>query len=158
MTTQTSENIQLKLERLIKAPRERVFKAWTDPEQIKQWFVPCGKEGEHTTPSAKCEPRVGGRYRIQTRKPDGEYFTAAGTYREVKPPERLVFTWGWEKDGSGADFGELEPDETLVTIDFQERGKDTMLIFTHERFASVESRDRHLEGWTRILDGFQHHF
>jgi uncharacterized protein YndB with AHSA1/START domain len=156
--TITSENIKLKLERLIKAPREHVFKAWTDPEQIKQWFVPCGKAGEVSTPSAKCDPRVGGRYRIQTRKADGEYFTAAGTYREVKPPERLVFTWAWEKDGSGPDFGELEPDETLVTIEFQARGNDTLLIFTHENFANVESRDRHLEGWTRILDGFQKHF
>jgi len=158
MTTMQTENIKLKLERLIKAPRERVFKAWTDAEQIKQWFVPCGKAGEVSTPSAKCDPRVGGRYRIQTKKADGEYFTAAGTYREVKPPERLVFTWAWEKDGSGADFGELEPDETLVTIEFQERGKDTLLVFTHEKFANEESRDRHLEGWTRILDGFQKHF
>jgi uncharacterized protein YndB with AHSA1/START domain len=158
MTTHITENIQLKLERLIKAPRERVFKAWTDPEQIKQWFVPCGKTGEVTTPSAKSDPRVGGKYRIQTRKADGEYFTAAGTYREVKPPERLVFTWGWEKDGSGPDYGELEPDETLVTIEFLERGTDTLLIFTHERFATAESRDRHLEGWTRILDGFKNHF
>lgn len=157
MTT-TTENIKLKLERLIKAPRERVFKAWTDPEQIKQWFVPCGKVGEVTTPSAKSDARVGGKYRIQTRKADGEYFTAAGTYREVKPPEKLVFTWAWEKDGSGSDYGELEPDETLVTIEFLAKGKDTLLVFTHERFASVESRDRHLEGWTRILDGFQKHF
>jgi len=57
------------------------------------------------------------------------------------------------------DFGELEPDETLVTInEFLSRGNDTLLVFTHERFANVESRDRHLEGWTRILDGFQKHF
>ena len=55
MTTMQSENIKLKLERLIEAPRERVFKAWTDPEQIKQWFVPCEKAGEVTTPSAKCD-------------------------------------------------------------------------------------------------------
>jgi uncharacterized protein YndB with AHSA1/START domain len=158
MTTMQSENIKLKLERLIKAPRERVFKAWTDPEQIKQWFVPGEKVGQVSAPSAKCDPRVGGRYRIQTRKADGEYFTAAGTYREVKPPERLVFTWAWEKDGSEPDFGELEPDETLVTVEFQSRGNDTLLVFTHERFASEESRDRHLEGWTRILDGFQKHF
>jgi uncharacterized protein YndB with AHSA1/START domain len=158
MTTTTSENIKLKLERLIKAPRERVFKAWIDPEQVKQWFVPCEKVGEVTTPSAKSDPRVGGRYRIQTRKADGEYFTAAGTYREVQPPRKLVFSWGWEKDGSGDDYGELEPEETLVTIEFLERGNDTLLVFTHEKFASEESRDRHLEGWTRILDGFQKHF
>ena len=158
MTTKTSENIKLKLERLIKAPRERVFAAWTDPEQIKKWFVPCEKEGDVTTPSAKCDPRVGGKYRIQTRKADGEYFTAAGTYREVNPPARLVFTWAWEKDGSGDEYGEVEPDETLVTVELLAQGNDTLLVFTHEKFASNESRDRHQEGWTRILENFQKQF
>ena len=134
MTTKTSENIKLKIERIIKAPRERVSKR--GPIRNKSNNGSCReKAGDVTCPSAKCDPRVGGRYRIQTRKADGEFFTAAGTYREVKPPERLVFTWAWEKDGSEADFGELEPDETLVTIDFLARGNDTLIVFTHERFA-----------------------
>jgi uncharacterized protein YndB with AHSA1/START domain len=158
MTTATSENIKLKIEKLIKAPRERVFKAWTDPKQIQQWFVACGKEGEVTTPSVKCDPRVGGKFRIQTLKAGGEYFTAAGTYREVKPLEKLVFTWAWEKDGSGDEYGEIEPDETLVTVELLAKGNDTLLVFTHEKFASVESRDRHQEGWTRILENFQKQF
>jgi uncharacterized protein YndB with AHSA1/START domain len=157
MTTATSENIKLKIEKLIKAPRERVFQAWTDPKQIQQWFVPCGN-GDHKATTAKCDPRVGGKYRIQTQKADGEYFTASGTYREVKPPEKLVFTWGWEKDGSGDEYGELEPDETLVTIEFLAKGTDTLVVFTHEKFASTESRDRHQEGWTRILENFQKQF
>ena len=158
MTTTTSENIKLKLERHIKAPREHVFKAWIDPKQIQQWFVPCGKADEHKVASVKCDPRVGGKFRIQTQKADGEYFTAAGVYRQVNPPEKLVFTWSWEKDGSGSEYGELEPDETLVTVELLAKGDETLLVFTHEKFASVESRDRHLEGWTRILDGFQNHF
>jgi uncharacterized protein YndB with AHSA1/START domain len=157
MTTTMSENIKLKIEKLIKAPRERVFQAWTDPKQIQEWFVPCGG-GDHKATRVKCDPRVGGKYRIQTQKGEGEYFTAVGTYREVRPPEKLTFTWAWEKDGSGDEYGEVEPDETLVTIELLAKGNDTLLVFTHEKFASVESRDRHEEGWGRILENFQKQF
>jgi uncharacterized protein YndB with AHSA1/START domain len=98
------------------------------------------------------DARVGGKYRLQVRKPDGEYFTSVGVYREVIVPERLVFTWQFEQDGSGTEYGEVEPPEMLVTVDFQARGKQTQLTLTHEKFASVESRDRHQEGWNRCLD------
>jgi uncharacterized protein YndB with AHSA1/START domain len=145
-------NISLELKRLINAPRESVFKAWTDPEQIKQWFIP---DSETAIRSVKADPRVGGKFRIQTQRPDGEFFTAVGTYREVKPPERLVFTWAWEKDGSEADFGEVEPNETQVTLQFLEHGKQTMLVLTHENFDSVERRDRHAGGWGGCLDTFE---
>ena len=101
--------------------------------------------------SLKADARVGGKYRIQVQKDDGEFFTSVGVYREVKPPERLVFTWAFEKDGSGEEFGEVEPPEMLVTLEFKARGKQTELILTHEKFASVESRDRHEQGWTRCL-------
>jgi uncharacterized protein YndB with AHSA1/START domain len=86
------------------------------------------------------------------RKDDGEFFTTVGIYREVKSPELLVFTWQFEKDGSGDKYGEVEPPEMLVTVEFRARGKQTELILTHEKFASVESRDRHEEGWTRCLN------
>jgi uncharacterized protein YndB with AHSA1/START domain len=101
--------------------------------------------------SVKLNARPGGRYRIQVRRSDGEFLTTVGTYREVKPPERLVFTWAFEKDGSGEEFGEVEPCEMLVTLEFRARGKQTELSLTHEKFASAESRDRHEQGWTRCL-------
>ena len=85
------------------------------------------------------------------RRADGEFYTTVGTYREVKAPERLVFTWAFEKDGSGDEFGEIEPPEMLVTIELRAHGKQTELTLTHEKFASVESRDRHQDGWTRCL-------
>jgi uncharacterized protein YndB with AHSA1/START domain len=143
-------NIKLQLTRIFDAPREMVFKAWTDANQFQQWFGAAACEGS-SLQSAKLDARVGGKYRIQVRRPDGEYFTTVGVYREVKPPERLVFTWQFEKDGSGADFSEVEPPEMLVTLEFKARGKQTELILTHEKFGSVESRDRHQEGWTRCL-------
>jgi len=149
MITKTAENVTLEIKRLIKAPRERVFEAWTNPEQLKKWF---GPGQDYLVPLAKVDLRVGGRYRIQMKNPDGEFHTPVGTYREIKPPERLVFTWAWEKDGSEPDFGEVEPCEMLVTLEFHARGEQTELVLRQEQFASVESRDRHEVGWTGCLD------
>ncbi len=149
-TTMETENIKLQLNRVFDAPREMVFRAWTEGNQFAQWFGAAACHGSELK-SVKLDARVGGKYRIQVRRPDGEYFTTVGVYREVKSPERLVFTWQFEKDGSGDQFGEVEPPEMLVTIELKARGKQTELSLTHERFASVESRDRHEEGWTRCL-------
>ena len=144
-------NIKLQLTRVFAAPRELVFRAWTDAGQFKQWFGAAACNGA-SLQSAKLDVRTGGKYRIQVRRADGEYFTTVGVYREVKPPERLVFTWQFEKDGGGDEFGEVEPPETLVTVEFKARGKQTELVLTHEKFASVESRDRHEDGWMRCLN------
>src|SRR6266852_2787555 len=155
ITMKTAEDLTLEIKRLIKAPRERVFEAWTDPEQLKKWF---GPDDDMVVPLAKVDLRVGGKYRIQMKRPDGEFHTAVGTYREVNPPERLVFTWAWEKDGSKPDFGEVEPSEMLVTLEFHARGQQTELVLRQERFASVESRDRHEQGWTGCFDKLEKFF
>ncbi len=149
--TITENNIKLQLTRVFDAPREMVFKAWTDANQFKQWFGAAACEGS-SLQSVKADARAGGKYRMQVRRADGEFFTTVGVYREVKPPERLVFTWAFEKDGSGEEFGEVEPPEMLVTLEFKARGRQTELVLTHEKFASVESRDRHEEGWGRCLN------
>ena len=66
--------------------------------------------------------------------------------------ERLVYTWDWEKDGSGAEFGEVEGKPSLITVEFLKRGNGTELVLTHSRFATVESRDSHAQGWDKILE------
>jgi uncharacterized protein YndB with AHSA1/START domain len=144
-------NIKLQLTRVFDAPRELVFKAWTDAKQFHQWFGAAACHGG-SVQSVKLDARVGGKYRLQVRKADGEYCTTVGTYREVKSPERLVFTWQFEKDGSSDDYEEVELPEMLVTVEFKARGQQTELTLTHEKFASVQSRDGHNEGWTRCLD------
>lgn len=155
MTTKMTENLTLEIKRLIKAPRERVFDAWVNPEQLKKWF---GPDDDFVVPLAKVDLRVGGKYRIQMKNSDGEFHTAAGTYREVKPPERLVFTWAWEKDGSEPDFGEVEPTEMLVTLEFHAHGNQTELVLMQEKFASVESRDRHEHGWNGCFEKLEKMF
>jgi uncharacterized protein YndB with AHSA1/START domain len=105
-------------------------------------------------PLASMDLRVGGRFRIQMKMPDGEFFTAAGEFKEVKAPERLVYTWDWEKDGSGAEFGEVEGKQSLITVEFLKRGERTEMVLTHTRFTSVESRDSHARGWGKITESF----
>lgn len=139
------------VKRMLNAPPELAYQAWTTPEHIRQWMRP---EPGMEVPSAVMELRVGGRFRIQMRNPDGEYFTAVGVFQEVRPPERLVYTWDWEKDGGGTEFGEVEGKPTQVTVEFVKRGERTELVLTHSRFATVESRDNHGRGWSRIAEAF----
>ena len=131
----------LQLTRTFAAPREKVFRAWTDPEEVKRWFHPPGYE----TPSAEIDLRVGGRYRLGMRKlPDGEVFYLSGTYREVRRPERLVYTWQWE--------AEPELGDTLVTVEFHDRGGSTEVVLTHELFPNEKARGEHERGWSSSFD------
>lgn len=153
MTTnelQKPDDATLILRRLLNAPQELAFKAWTSAEHIRHWMKP---EPGMTVPFAIMDLRVGGKFRIQMKNPDGEFFTAVGEFQEVKAPERLVYTWDWEKDGSGEDFGEVEGKTSMITVEFLKRGeRATEMVFMHTRFATVESRDNHARGWNRIVD------
>jgi uncharacterized protein YndB with AHSA1/START domain len=131
----------LRISRLIQAAPETVFGAWTQPEQLRLWSSPEGI----TLEAAEVDLKVGGRYRLAMRTGEGEAHTAVGTYREIVRPTRLVYTWSWEEDESTGE-------ETLVTVEFNAVGGATEVVLTHERFASAESRNDHLQGWTSCLD------
>lgn len=145
------DNATLVVRRILKAPPELVFRAWTTPEHIVQWMRP---EPGMEVSRASMDLRVGGKFRIQMKMPDGEYFTAVGEFQEVTSPTRLVYTWDWEKDGAGEEFGEVEGKTTLITVDFHERAGRTELVLTHTRFATVESRDSHAQGWDKLVESF----
>jgi uncharacterized protein YndB with AHSA1/START domain len=144
-----TETYRLKLSRVFDAPAELVWFAWTEPQRLMKWFNP---NPEMKCPAAKMDMREGGRFRIQMQMPDGEYFTSQGTYLEVKPLERLVYTFAWEKDGSSNDFEEAEAPETQMTLEFRSLGDQTELTLIHEKFVVEASRDRHIEGWTGCLE------
>jgi uncharacterized protein YndB with AHSA1/START domain len=148
---QKPDDATLIVKRTLNAPPELAFQAWTSAEHIQQWMRP---EPGMVVPLASMDLRVGGKYRIQMKMPDGEFFTAVGVFKEVKAPTRLVYTWDWEKDGSGAEFGEVEGKPSLVTVEFLKRGKRTKFVLTHSRFATVESRDSHARGWGKIVESF----
>lgn len=135
------ESTSLSLTRLVPARRDDVFAAWVDPELLRRWWTPPGTEMK----SLELDARVGGKYRIGFLHSDGEEMNVGGTFVEVVRPSRLAYTWAWEEDdGSGH--------ESLVTIEFAERGEETEVTLTHERLASEQSRDNHGKGWTGILD------
>jgi uncharacterized protein YndB with AHSA1/START domain len=145
------DDATLIIKRTLNAPPELAFKAWTTPEHIQQWFRP---ESGMVVPLTSMDLRVGGKYRIQIKRPDGEICTVAGEFKEVNPPERLVYTGDFEKDGSGTEFGELEGKPSQITVEFLKRGKQTDFVLTHTRFATVESRDNHARGWGRGVESF----
>ncbi len=146
---QKPDDATLVIRRLLKAPQELAFRAWTTPEHIQKWMRP---DPAMVVPSARMDLRVGGKIRIQMQDPKGEYFTGVGEFIEVKVPERLVYTWDWEKDGGGDEFGEVEGKTTLITIEFRKQGDLTEFIMIHTRFATVESRDSHANGWGAAVD------
>ena len=136
-----TSNTSFTVSRTVDASRDKVFDAWTKPEILKRWWGPPG----FTAPSADIDLRPGGKYRIGMRGPEGDIFYLAGTFVEIKKPEKIVYTWAWEEE-SGPGH------ESLVTVEFHARGAKTEVVVTHERLAGAESRDKHIHGWVGCLD------
>lgn len=130
----------LEVRRTFAAPRQRVFEAWTRPDELKRWAAP----GPMSTPLAEVDLRVGGRYRIHMRSPDGAEHRVVGEYREVDPPKRLVYTWTWETNPDVTD--------SIVTVEFHDRDGSTEVVLRHEGLPSVDSRERHASGWSQCLE------
>jgi uncharacterized protein YndB with AHSA1/START domain len=131
--------VALEIRRTFPARRERVFRAWTQPEELNRWSAP-----GPLVAAADVDLRVGGRYRIVMQSPDGTAHIVGGVYRVVDAPSRLVYTWSWENAAREGD--------SLVTVEFLERGPSTEVVLRHERLADSTDRDRHREGWIGCLD------
>jgi uncharacterized protein YndB with AHSA1/START domain len=133
----------LVIERIFDAPRELVFKCWTEPEYLSRWIGPRGFRNTILT----WELREGGQYRIHKRGPDGQDLWQQGVFREIIPPERIVRTYCWT-DASGT----LTSPEMLLTLTFAEMGGRTRLTLHQAVFESVTARDDHERGWSSSLD------
>jgi uncharacterized protein YndB with AHSA1/START domain len=129
------------------APRELVFKMWTDPKYLADWWGP----GVFTNPVCEVDARVGGAWRIVMRGPDGTDYPCGGVYREVVVPERLVFTnIATDKDGNPVLDG-------LTTVIFDDHNGKTRLTLKTRAVALVDYAAAYLggmqEGWSQSLDG-----
>jgi uncharacterized protein YndB with AHSA1/START domain len=142
MTTKAGDKTSLEIKRFINAAPDRVYVAWTDPVQLKEWWGPEGVRTRNLT----ADVRVGGKYRWDLTSPDGEEMSAFGEYRELIPGKKIVFTWKWDDDEA------WQHRTSLVTVELSNRDGGTELRFKHEQLPSEESRDRHNEGWNSILD------
>jgi uncharacterized protein YndB with AHSA1/START domain len=128
----------LRISSIIKAPRDKVYAAWTKPEILSKWFAP-GPRNPHPE---VLDVRPGGKYKI-TMKGEEDSPVAIGEYKEVIAGEKLVFTWSWEGDPS-------QP--TLVTVTFADTKDGTEVVLVHERFANAETCEHHRMGWQAIMD------
>jgi uncharacterized protein YndB with AHSA1/START domain len=130
----------LRIVRLFKASRERLFQAWTEPKLLANWFGP----SDVVVESCELDARVGGAWRLLgTSK--GVPRAVSGKYIEVTSPERLVFTWAWHQDGT---FATPREHETEVRLVFKSVGDRTEMTLTHGPFRERTNVDNHDRGWT----------
>jgi uncharacterized protein YndB with AHSA1/START domain len=131
------------LNRLLPASRPVVFRAFVEPERMKQWWAP---RGFHVL-SCALDLREGGAWRMRIRSDEtGAIQTEVGTYREIRSPERLAFTHAWVRTN-----GTLTP-TTLVTVKFTEHDGMTEVAFTQSDFHSPDFCRSHEEGWSQSLE------
>jgi uncharacterized protein YndB with AHSA1/START domain len=142
MKDETAEKTSLEIVRFINVPTDRVYDAWTDPAQLRQWFGPENVRTRKFT----ADVRVGGNYRWDLTSPEGEEMSAFGEYKELVPGKKIVFTWQWDNDEA------WENRTSVVTIELVESRGGTELRLKHEKLPSEESRDGHNEGWNSLVD------
>lgn len=145
MTTQENE---LTITRTFDAPRTLVWQAWTDPKHIMHWWGPAGFNNE----TCASDLRIGGRFQLEMRAPDGNVYPCIGTFREIVEHERIVY------DGEAAEghpCGAGIPPRAVVTVSFTAQEGKTRLTL-HTRFASAERKQaaaeaRFVVSWEEAL-------
>ena len=135
MIPPTPDNSALVLRRVFAAPRERVFRAWIEPEALERWFRP---KGLSITVRA-LDARVGGAFRFEAENGSAIF----GVYLRVVPPEQLAFTYSGDA---------LQGRETVVTLDFLDQGSVTEVVLTHEGLSAPDLRALFAGGWPPLLD------
>jgi uncharacterized protein YndB with AHSA1/START domain len=140
---------ELTITRVFDAPRELVFKAWTDAKHLAQWWGPKG----FTNPVCDMDARVGGLLRMHMRAPDGTVYPMKGEIRELVAPERLVFS-NIAVDAAGRHLL-----EGLTTVTFADEGGKTKMTLHTKAVAVVEGAVAYLQGmeagWTQSIDKLQ---
>jgi len=128
----------LELIRILPATPEEVFAAWTRPELLGRWFAP-----PPLVPGrVSADARAGGRFQVEMLRPQGKAAVVGGEYEELRPPERLVFTW---------EFEEMPETRSRVTVLLRSSGGGTQLTLRHERLPDARQLARHREGWEGCL-------
>jgi uncharacterized protein YndB with AHSA1/START domain len=128
----------LSIRRIIKAPPQKVFAAWTTPSLLMKWWGPAGV----VCPQAEIDLRPNGAYRICNRHPDGSTTWIHGVFERVEPPSELISSWNLGMPGA---------DGSRVRVRFVPHPEGTELLLAHERLETA-ARAMHLEGWTGCLE------
>ena len=136
---QSQTNSSIRISRSFSASPQEVWQAWTDPKLVKSWF---GSDPNGKVLDASLDVRPGGTFEVTFRNSDDTQFTCAGTYKEIKKYQRLVFTWTWK------DRPEVQESVTLV---FQARQTGTLMIFRHANIDAGTTHD-YETGWRSTFD------
>ena len=137
-----SDQSELVITRIFDAPPELVFAAWTNPHHVREWWGPVNYPARFV----EMDVRPGGKWRMCLRSTEGKpELWQGGLYREVTPPERLVFTFSWEEEGERGL-------ETVITVSFTGEGRKTRVIIRQTPFQSAEEREGHRWGWNSTFD------
>jgi len=136
--------------RTIAASPERLFAAWTEPAQLRQWWGP----EQVTCEAAEMDLRVGGRYRLANQFPDGSVWWISGTFETIVAPRLLIYSWELSAGdlSPGAEPPPAQAAERVI-VRFEPRGDATEVIVQHERIADETARISHEKGWFGCLDG-----
>jgi len=151
---QNKNSNDLMIVRIFDAPRELVWKAWTEPENVKRWWGPKG----FTSPVSKIDLRVGGRSLYAMRSPEGKDFWSTGVYREIVPFERIVATDSFADENgnivpaSHYGLSGVWPLELLVTVTFEEQSGRTKFTLRHVGLPPGEMSDLTKAGWNESFD------
>jgi len=150
----TVKGREIVITRIFDAPLEAIWRAWTEPDRIMRWWGP----KDYTSPAAKIDLRVGGKYLYCMRSLEGQDIWSTGVYREIVPMERIVAT-----DCFADEHGNIVPAthygmtedialEMLLTVTFDERGGKTTLTLRHAGIPAGEMSAEASEGWNQSLD------
>ena len=129
----------LRISRIIRAEREKVYAAWMDPAALVNWWGPA----HISCPEATVDLREGGEYRLANLESDGSIVWISGPFVTVRPPDELAYTWT---------ISNLPDPPSLVRVSFLPHADGTELVLHHERFSSEAVRDMHSQGWNGCLD------
>ena len=133
----------LEIQGIFSAPRETVFRTWTEAEHAQYWWAP----RHFVVTSCEIDLRIGGAWRARIESPNWGAMWIGGTYLDIAEPERLVFTFAADDM-----YGNPGP-ETVVSVTFTDLGSSTLISFRQGPFDGVENRDGHLDGWISAFDG-----
>ena len=152
MTTAT-ETEDIFIERVFDAPRDRVWRCWTEPDNLMKWWGPKA----FTSPAATIDFSVGGKYHFCMRMPDGKEMWSTGSYLEIVPMERLVFTDSFADpegnvvSGTYYGMGDIYPAVLNVTLTFEKVEDRTRFKLHHEGIPASEI-SACTQGWIEMLD------
>jgi uncharacterized protein YndB with AHSA1/START domain len=145
---------ELKIVRVFDAPKDLVWKAWSDPETFMKWWGPL----YFTSPVCKMDFREGGKYHWCMQDPGGNRYWTVGEYKEIKPMDKIVYTDSFADENGNEISAEVYglpsnfPNGTIVTVIFESQGNKTKMTLIHEGLPEAEIDGNTSAGWNQSLD------